>query len=186
MRCHDLNDLEATISSKVWLGLVFALSCMLVSVVHAESGKLREKGSLYVEAASTSATAGSVDAGVTVELLERKGFWVKLKAPAVTGWTKISNVAVEQGSGGGTGLTALASGRSGANNSSSTAGGRGLGGDEIKAAAPNRAALESLGKLAVGSDEAAQFAREAGLQSKDVTYVPAADAKSAKSSKSKT
>lgn len=117
-------------------------------------------------------------ANTAVELLERKGFWVKIRAANNEGWTKLSNISVDTKDAGGGGLAGLASGRSGSGNAVSTSGGRGLDdGPDLTKGTPDPAAVANLSRTAVNEEQAAKFAADSKLERRQIAYVAASGAK---------
>jgi len=124
---------------------------------------------------SDKATGPKVAANTKGALIERKGFWVKIKATNSEGWLKLSSVSVDQsesGSGGISALAGLASGRLGGGNVVSASGTRGLSDEELKGAQPNTVALAAVKKSAVSDQEALRFANSAGLRPRQVALIP--------------
>ena len=152
---------------KILLSMCVLLSCLCTSTF-AQTGTFKANDVLRAEANEQSATAGNVSAGTKFDVLERKGFWVKLKAGNATGWAKLSALNLDQGSSGagsaGSVLGGLASGRTGSGNIVSSAGTRGLSAEELKAAKPDMEAVAQVKRQAAAVPAATSYAQTAGLK----------------------
>jgi len=102
-----------------------------------------------------------------VSILEKQGFWVKVKAGDATGWTKLSNI--KAASAGGLGLPDT--GRSSSGNIVSTSGVRGLDGGDLVNAKPDIAELNKLSSFKTSKDQGTSFASSAGLQTRKINYL---------------
>ena len=150
--------------------LIFSL---VANVAHAQQmGKIKSDDTVRSTPAPSGAAAGKVKANSKVEIVDRKGFWVKIKSGGTTGWVKMSNVAAEGGQGSGlSGLSGLSSGRLGSGNIVSASGTRGLSSEELKSAKPNFDAVKQVQGAAVSGKEAARFAAEGKLKTRRIDYV---------------
>jgi hypothetical protein len=138
---------------------------------YAESGKFKTNSALLNEPSAESAEAGKVASGAAATILERKGFWVKVKSGPVSGWIKLSGLTVDASEGGST-LATVNSGRAGLNNTASSSGGRGLdNGDDFTRATPNPSAVAALGKTIPSPDQVKAFAAQASLQPRNLPYI---------------
>ena len=133
---------------------------------------MKAEDTLRMEPSPSSAAVATASKNSRVEVLERKGFWMKIKLGAVSGWVKMTGVATDAPAGQGSGsLSGLASGRSGSGNIVSASGTRGLSEAELRAARPDAEAVRQVRTLAVTSDDSAQFASEGRLQARKLDYV---------------
>jgi len=127
------------------------------------------------EPSDSAATVANAALNSKAEVLERKGFWVKVKTAQATGWTKLTAVSIDQSSGGSAGgmsvLAGLASGRAGSGNIVSSAGTRGLSENDLKGSKPDLQAYEFVKTLAVKEPDAIAFAQAGGLQSRDIPFI---------------
>lgn len=159
-------------------GLLLAAAA---SLALAQTGTFKSAQSLRAEPAEQAAAAGNVAEGARFELVERKGFWVRVKSGAATGWAKLSAVNLEQGNAGagsaGSVLSGLASGRAGSGNIVSTAGTRGLSAEELKASKPDMEAVAQVKRQAAPAPAAASYAQSGGLRSRQLEYLPAPEQK---------
>jgi hypothetical protein len=129
------------------------------------------RDTLRAEPSPASAAVATATRNSRVEVLERKGFWMKIKSGSATGWVKMTGVATDAAAGQGAGsLSSLASGRSGSGNIVSASGTRGLSEAELRGR--RRAeAVKQVKKLAVSSTDSAQFATDGHLQTRKLDYV---------------
>jgi hypothetical protein len=127
------------------------------------------------EPSETSAAVSNAALNSKAEVLERKGFWVKVKTAQASGWTKLSAVSIEQTGGSGAGglsvLTGLASGRVGSGNIVSSAGTRGLSENDLKGSKPDLQAYAYVKTLAANEADALRFAQAGGLKPREISYV---------------
>lgn len=137
-----------------------------------QAGLMKADDTLRMEPSPSSAAVATASKNARVEVLERKGFWMKIKSGGVAGWVKLTGVATDAPAGPGSGsLSGLASGRSGPGNIVSASGTRGLSEAELKAARPDAEAVKQVRTLAVASNDSAQFAAEGRLQARKLDYV---------------
>jgi uncharacterized protein YgiM (DUF1202 family) len=137
-----------------------------------QAGSMKADETLRIEPSLSSAVVATAKKNSRVEVLERKGFWVRINSGGVAGWVKMTGVAADAPAGQGPGsLSGLASGRSGSGNIVSASGTRGLSEAELKAARPDAEAVKQVRTLAVTSNDSAQFASEGRLQVRKLDYV---------------
>ena len=114
-----------------------------------------------------------------VEILEREGGWyqVKEQQDGRIGWVRLTTVRLgeqtaEENESGFWGSLFSFTGRSSSRTATATTGIRGLGEDDIAGAVPNQRAVYELDRFHVSPDEAEQFARDLGLQSRRLQHLP--------------
>lgn len=149
--------------------LVFSLSAWA-----GESGIALKDDSLRKEPYSDAATAGSIKRNDKIEILEKKGAWLKVKASGSSGWVRMLSVrrgTTTQGNSG-QGVLNLASGRSGTGKVVATTGVRGLNEEELKAAKFNEAETKLMESYATSADSARLFAQAGSLQARKLDYLP--------------
>jgi len=133
---------------------------------------MKTDDTLRMEPSPTSAAVAAAPKNSRVELLERKGFWMKIKSGGAAGWVKLTAVAADAPASQGAGsLSNLASGRSGTGNIVSASGTRGLSEADLRAARPDAEAVKQVKKLAVSSSDSAQFSSEGRLQARKLAYL---------------
>ena len=158
-----LKSVQATI-------VVAALLC--AGAAMAEPAKVRTAGPLQAQPLAAATSTGSVKAGTTVDILQRKGFWARVKSGAQTGWLKLSRLSLGSGVSGNE-IAALASGRTGSGNVVSASGGRGLDAADFERATPDSAAVAALSRTAASEAAAEKFARSGGLKTRKIDYIRA-------------
>lgn len=156
--------------------LLILLTALLLSLpaFAGETGVALKDDSLRREPYSDAATAGSVKRNDKIEILEKKGAWLRIKASGGSGWVRM--LSVRRGEAGkaneGKGVLNLASGRSGTGKVVATTGVRGLNEEELKAAKFNEAEIRQMEAYAASADSARQFAETGGLQARKLDYLP--------------
>lgn len=143
-----------------------------VGAAMAEPARVRTAGPLQAQPVAAAAATGSVKAGAAVEIVQRKGFWARVKSGAQTGWLKLSRLSLGGGVSGSE-IAALASGRTGSGNVVSASGGRGLNAADLERAKPDSAAVAALTRTAASEAAATAFARTGGLKTRRIDYIRA-------------
>lgn len=128
---------------------------------------------LKQEPASDAATVAPLAENTTVDALERKGGWTRIKAGNAEGWVRM--LALRFGSGsakpGDSGVSQLFNvARTGTSGTQVTTGVRGLDAQMLANAQPNPAELAKLKDFAADRGAAASFAAEGSLSAKPVEY----------------
>ena len=130
---------------------------------------------LYVQPSATSAAAGSVAKGASVNVLSKQGGWLRVSAGKTMGWIRLLSVRVGEGGVGGTGLgdvVGAATTKSDPSRVVAVAGLRGLNDEELKQAKFNAEELGRLDALGVSGAQAKSFAAQAGLAAVSVPALP--------------
>ena len=139
----------------------------------AESGTALKSDSLRREPYADAATSGTVARGDKLDILEKKGAWLKVKAPKASGWVRL--LSVRRGAAGGgsetAGVLGLASGRTGTGQVVSTTGVRGLSEEELKGAKFDEQQIQALEAGSVDAAQAQQFAAAGKLQARKLAYL---------------
>ena len=104
-----------------------------------------------------------------VEVIDKKGFWVKVKNDSIEGWTKLNNVEISKDSN--FSLSSLNTGREGSGNIVSTSGVRGLDGEDITSAQPDPIEFEKLQSLKVDKSIGNKFEKNTGLSVKKLNLL---------------
>lgn len=122
--------------------------------------------------------AGQLPANARVDILERRGGWMRISGQGKTGWAQLSQVRTGEGLQGTKSGETLAmlknigqTGRSGSQGIVATTGIRGLSAEDIQTAKPNPKAVESMNASQASDSTARQFAHSAGLKAKDVPFL---------------
>lgn len=161
---------------KTGQAVIVAAALFSAGAAMAEPAKVRTAGPIQAQPLAAAASSGSVKAGVTVDILQRKGFWARVKSGTQTGWLKLSRLSLGTGVSGSE-IAALASGRTGSGNVVSASGGRGLDAADFERATPDSAAVSALSRTAVSEAAATQFARSGGLKARKLDYIRAPSTK---------
>lgn len=144
------------------------------SLAQAESGTALKADILRAEPFADAKSAGSMAKNDKLDILEKKGAWLKVKAPKASGWVRL--LAVKRASSGKSNETAgvlnVASGRAGTGQVVSTTGVRGLNEEELKAAKFNEAEISKMETFTVTGDQARQFASSGALKPRKLDYLP--------------
>lgn len=156
--------------------VIVAAALLCAGSAFAESARVRTAGPLQAQPLAAAASTGSVKAGATVDIIQRKGFWARVKSGPATGWLKLSRLSLGGGLSGND-IAALASGRTGSNNVVSASGGRGLDAADFERATPDDAAVAALSRTAASQAAATQFARAGGLKERKIDYIRAPSTK---------
>ena len=125
----------------------------------------------YAEAAAT----GTLKRNDKLDILEKKGAWLRVKSAGGSGWVRL--LSVKRGSGSNrnevAGVLSVASGRAGTGQVVSTTGVRGLNEEELKAAKFDEPQVKQLESYGVSAGEAQKFAAAGGLRAIKLAYLPA-------------
>ena len=138
------------------------LACSVTAVAE----ELLSDQEVLAEPKASSAPSGKVKKG-QVAVLEKKGFWVKIKSGETTGWTKLSNLKAD--SSGSLGLPET--GRTGGGNIVSTSGVRGLDGGDLVNAKPDPAEFDKFKLQLAGKRQGDEFASSGGLSTRKISYI---------------
>jgi hypothetical protein len=144
-----------------------------------ETGTTRAAVTLMATPHSDAKPAGQLAANTTVDILERRGGWLRLSAKGTTGWAKLHQVRVGEGpeaTKSGEGLAILKhvgeTGRSGSTGIVATTGIRGMSAEELKNAKPDPAAVKAIERYRVTASQAREYAKSAGLKEASVPALP--------------
>jgi len=150
------------------VGAVFAAS---------ENGVALKADDIRSQPFKDASAVGSLKKGDTVEIAEKKGGWLRIKARGGSGWVRM--LSVKRGSGGGSsaagelgGIADVSTGRAGTGQITSTTGVRGLGEEDLKAAKFDAAELAKAQANAVSPQTAQQFAAQGNLVAREVALLP--------------
>lgn len=158
--------------TRQWLAvplIVFA------SLAHgAENGTALKADTLRAEPFADAKSAGNMARNDKLVILEKKGAWLKVKAPKASGWVRLLSVkrASTGKSNEAAGVLNVASGRAGTGQVVSTTGVRGLNEEELKAAKFNEEETKKLESYSISKEQAQQFATAGGLKPVKLGYLP--------------
>ncbi len=144
-----------------------------------ETGTTRTAVDLMATPYRDAKPAGQLPANTTVDILERRGGWLRISAQGKTGWAKLHQVRAGEGPSAkksGEGLAILKNvgqtGRSGSQGIVATTGIRGMSAEELKNAKPDPAAVKTIERYRVNANQARDYAKAAGLKEADVPSLP--------------
>ncbi len=153
-----------------WLFLPAVLAASMVWA--GETGSAIKNDNLKAEPFSDAKSVGTLVRGDQLDILEKKGAWLKVKSSKSQGWVRILTVKRSSSGNEAGGVLALASGRSGTGQVVSTTGVRGLNEEELKAAKFNEEEVRKMENSTVSAEEAKKFATAGGLNAQHVEYLP--------------
>jgi len=144
----------------------------------AETGSTRADSELMAAPYRDAKSAGSLPGNTKVDVVERRGAWVRVKAADKDGWMRLHQVRLGDGNEqkGSSGLGALwnisTTGRSGTQGIVATTGVRGMSADQLKNAKPDPKEFEKLERYRANDEQARDLAKAGGLKEKDVAFLP--------------
>ncbi len=151
------------------------LTASVVSSAYATPGTLLRDENLRSQASATSPIAAKATKGNAVEILDRQGGWLKVKAGKAEGWVRLLSVRVGSGGAGGVGLgdvVGAATTRSDPTRVVAVAGVRGLNEEDMKQAKFNAEELARLEALSVTTLQAKSYAEKSGLAAVNIPELP--------------
>lgn len=159
--------------------VAFTIGLMALNTVYAkEAGTTRTAVDLMATPYRDAKQAGQLPSNTTVDILERRGGWLRITGNNKTGWVRLHQVRAGEGpeaKSSGEGATMLKNvgktGRSGSQGIVATTGIRGLSAEELKSAKPNPKAVESMESNRASDATAREYARRASLKDKDVPFL---------------
>ena len=156
------------------LQTILIICALSSAVAFGQTGTTKSDDVLRAAASPTAASIAPIPANIKFEVVERKGFWVKIKVGITTGWLKLSSVKLDKGGAASTptsALSGLASGRTGYGNIVSASGTRSLSAEALRTAKPEMNAVAQVKKFAVSVANATSYAQAGGLQTRQVAYI---------------
>ena len=146
----------------------------LPTVCAADPATLIRAAELKRSPASDAETVVRLAADASVEALERRGGWTRVKAAAGEGWVKMLALRYDgagAGKSGDSGISQLFNvARTGSSGTQVTTGVRGLDEQQLANAQPNKAELAKMSRFAAAPDAAAAFAAKGKLAARSVAY----------------
>jgi len=143
-----------------------------------ETGSTRTTVNLMAAPYSDAKPAGQLPQNITVQILERRGGWMRISGQGKTGWAKLFQVRTGSGpeaQRSGEGLAILRNigetGRSGSQGIVATTGIRGLSAEDLKTAKPNPQAVAAMDAYRASDGTARQYAQSAGLKEKNIPFL---------------
>jgi hypothetical protein len=138
-----------------------------------EAGSALKADIIRVEPYTDAKKAGNMARGEKLEIINKKGAWLKVKTAKAGGWVRLLAVKRGGGSGGNeaTGVLALASGRAGTGKVVATSGVRGLNEEDLKKASYNETEVIELESYTQNSQQGRQFAYKGRLKAVKFDYL---------------
>ena len=143
-----------------------------------EAGTTRSAVDLMATPFRDAKQAGQLPANTTVDILERRGGWLRITGKGQSGWVRLHQVRSGEGpqaKKSGEGLAMLKSvgktGRSGSQGLVATTGIRGLSAEELKSAKPDPKAVGSMEASRASDSTARAYASSAGLKDQNVPFL---------------
>lgn len=155
--------------------LILLLAWMAAAPTWAQT--LREKTSLF-SSPQGNVSVGQAAEGSTLQVLERSGFWLRIRTNNLTGWVRAATIKFGAASGG---AVTLDTGRTTRGNIVSTSAARGMSKGQLLAAVPDISAVNRLDLLVPPTDAVASFRANARLELVRITPLTEATAASPKS-----
>jgi hypothetical protein len=149
--------------------LLVAAGLLLQSglLLAAETGSALKNDNIRFEPYADAKVVGSFNRGEPLQILNKKGAWLQVKAKKGTGWVRLLSVKRGVASGSGSavsGALAVASGRAGTGQVVSTTGIRGLSEAELKAAKFNEAEIKAMESYTATAAQGQKFASAGSLK----------------------
>jgi hypothetical protein len=143
-----------------------------------ETGTMRQATELMAAPYRDANVADKLAQKARVEILERRGAWLRVTANGRSGWVRLHQVSVGEGpqsAKSGEGLKMLwnvkETGRSGSSGIVATTGIRGMSAEELKSAKPDPEGVKQLERYAASEETARKQAASAGLKDQNVSYL---------------
>jgi Bacterial SH3 domain len=153
--------------------LLIGLTAPIIGLA-GESGTAIKLDSLRAEPFADAKTVGSLNKNDSVEILSKKGAWLQVKSKKSTGWVRLLSVKRGGASSSGSGLSDIASGRTGTGKVVSTTGIRGLSAEELKAAKFNEEEMKQMESYQTSAADAKTYAAAGGLSANKMAYLTGA------------
>ena len=151
-----------------------ALLMLVPLLALAEPATVIRATELKQEPASDSATVSTLPEQAAVDVVERKGGWMRVKSTGGEGWVRMLSLRLGGSSApkpGASGVNQLFNvARTGSSGTQVTTGVRGLDAEQIANAQPNPAELAKLEKFAADRNAAEGFATQGKLAPTSVAY----------------
>ena len=151
--------------------LIYILAGPVLALA-AETGTAIKMDTLRAEPFADAKTVGSLNKNDAVEIITKKGAWLRVKSKKNTGWVRL--LSIKRGaasSSSGSAFKDVASGRIGTGKVVSSTGIRGLSEEELKAAKFNEEEMKKMESYQTSSSTAKSFASAGGLSATKMSYL---------------
>ena len=127
---------------------------------------------LRAEPFADAKTVGNLNKNDSVEIITKKGAWLRVKSKKSTGWVRLLSIKRGAGSSSsGSAIKDVASGRTGTGKVVSSTGIRGLSEEELKAAKFNEDEMKKMESYQTSSSTAKSYASAGGLSATKMPYL---------------
>jgi hypothetical protein len=164
---------------KITRTVILALGLLAATAAAEEGGQLRQATDLMTAPYRDATVVVQLPANSRVQIVERRGAWLRVSNGAQSGWVRLHQVRLGEGGdtkASGEGARMLWSlketGRSGATGIVATTGIRGMSAEELKNAKPDRESVKRLENYRASGDAARSYAQAAGLKEQKVPFLP--------------
>jgi hypothetical protein len=143
-----------------------------------ETGSTRSAVTLMSAPYSDAKPAGQLPPNAAVDILERRGGWMRISGQGKTGWAKLFQVRTGAGTAAQKSAAGVAilrnigeTGRSGSQGIVATTGIRGLSAEDLTTAKPDPQAVAAMDAYRASDATARQYAQSAGLKEKNIPFL---------------
>lgn len=150
--------------------LIYALAGPLLALA-GETGTALKMDTLRAEPFADAKTIGNLNKNDSVEILSKKGAWLRVKSKKNTGWVRLLSIKRGASSSSGSAFKDVASGRTGTGKVVSSTGIRGLSEEELKAAKFNEEEMKKMESYQASSSAAKSYASAGGLSATKMSYL---------------
>ncbi|MDO8206462.1 MAG: SH3 domain-containing protein [Gallionella sp.] len=157
--------------------LLAAMMLIATAAQAGESGTTVKADTLKAAPFSDAKVIATLPSGAKVEILKKDGGWYQVKSPQGNGWIRL--LSIRRGGAKATsagselsGLSGLASGRSGTGRVVATTGIRGLNEEQLKAAKYDEKQVTLAESYLTSRADAKKFAASAKLAARQLDYLP--------------
>lgn len=160
---------------KIYKFLLLLVALLLPGVsIASEIGSALKADIIRAEPYSDAKKTGDFARGDKLEIISKKGAWLKVKTTKDSGWVRLLSVkrGASKGGNAASDILKLASGRAGTGQVVATTGVRGLNEEELKAAKYNATEVKKLESYTQTSMQGQQFAQSGGLKAVIFSYLP--------------
>ena len=153
------------------------LALFTMALFSAEVGTTRSAADMLSAPKSDARAVGQLAENSRVEIIERRGAWLRVKRDDTGGWLRLHQVRLGEGeqktSSEGTKMlwNVGQTGRSGASGIVATTGVRGLSADDLKTAKPDPKQVQALDSYRANDAHAREQARAAGLRENQIAHL---------------
>lgn len=159
------------------LMLVAGAGLFTAVLVNAETATTRVEANMLSAPKSDAKVVAPLSPDTRVDILERRGAWLRVKRNGTSGWVRLHQVRLGDGaqktSSEGTKMlwNVGQTGRSGASGIVATTGVRGLSADDLKTAKPDPKQMRALENYRANDAQAREQARAAGLRENKIAHL---------------